>query len=149
MRCTMLAAASVTGLLVAIAELATAEEAAPTIIQVETAKWIPTPFPDVTVAVIEGNPASAEMYSIFAKYRAGGRSEPHTHPDNRVVTVISGTYYAGSGTEFDESKTRALKPGTAILIPANAAHYGWAKDGEAIVQETGFGPSGTAICAPR
>jgi hypothetical protein len=35
------------------------EAAAPTVIPVETLKWNPTPFPDVTVAVIAGNPAAS------------------------------------------------------------------------------------------
>jgi quercetin dioxygenase-like cupin family protein len=133
-------------LMSAIAAPAGAQEVAvPTIIPVETLKWNPTPFPDVTAAVIAGNPAGTGIYAIFARYRAGGTSAPHTHPDQRVVTVISGTYYAGAGTEFDESKLRPLKPGTTIIVPANAPHYAAAKDGETIVQEVGVGPSGTHI----
>jgi hypothetical protein len=61
------------------------------------------------------------------------------------VTVISGTYYAGEGTEFDESKLRPLKSGTTIIIPANAPQFAAAKDGETIVQEAGIGPSRTNI----
>jgi quercetin dioxygenase-like cupin family protein len=144
---TMLAVVSVACLMsTAIAAAAVAQEAAPpTIIPLETLKWNPTPFPDVTVAVIAGNPTAGGMYAIFAKYRAGGTSAPHTHPDQRVVTVISGIYYAGAGTEFDESKLKPLKPGTTIIVPANAPHYAAAKDGEAIVQEIGVGPTGTNI----
>jgi quercetin dioxygenase-like cupin family protein len=144
---TMLAVVSVACLMsTAIAASAAAQEAAaPTIIPAETLKWNPTPFPDVTVAVIAGNPAASGIYAIFAKYRAGGKSVPHTHPDQRVVTVISGTYYAGAGTEYDESKMKPLGPGTTIIVPANAPHYASAKDGETIVQEVGFGPSGTNV----
>jgi len=144
---TMLAAVSVACFMsTAICGTAAAQEAAtPTIIPAETLKWNPTPFPDVTVAVIAGNPTASGLYAIFAKYRAGGTSAPHTHPDQRVVTVISGTYYAGAGTEFDESKLKPLKPGTTIIVPANAPHYASAKDGETIVQEIGIGPSGTKI----
>jgi quercetin dioxygenase-like cupin family protein len=144
---TMLAAVSVACFMsTAICGTAAAQEAAaPTIIPAEALKWNPTPFPDVTVAVIAGNPTASGLYAIFAKYRAGGTSAPHTHPDQRVVTVISGTYYAGAGTEFDESKLKPLKPGTTIIVPANAPHYASAKDGETIVQEIGIGPSGTKI----
>jgi quercetin dioxygenase-like cupin family protein len=124
---------------------ATSEEvAAPTIIPMQTLKWNPTPFPDVTVAVTAGNPTANGMYVILAKYRADGRSVPHTHPDQRIVTVISGTYYAGAGTVFDESKLKPLTPGTTIIVPANSPHYAWAKD-ETIVQEAGMGPTGTNI----
>jgi len=144
---TVLAAVSVACLMsTAIATTAAAQEvAAPTIISLETFKWNPTPFPDVTVAVIAGNPTASGMYAIFAKYSAGATSVPYTHPDQRVVTVISGTYYAGAGTEFDESKLKPLKMGTTIIVPANAPHYAAAKDGETIVQEIGIGPTGTNI----
>src|SRR5258708_35960802 len=77
-RRTTLAAISVACLLsIAVAAPAVGQEAAaPTIIPAETLKW----NPDVTSAVIAGNPAASGMYAIFAKYRAGGRSVPHTHP---------------------------------------------------------------------
>jgi quercetin dioxygenase-like cupin family protein len=106
---------------------------------------IPKP-PDLSSRlVIAGNPAASGMYAIFAKYGAGGRSVPHTHPDQRLVTVISGTYCAGAGTEYDESKMKPLGPGTTLIVPANSPHYAWAKDGEVIVQEVGNGPTGTNI----
>jgi quercetin dioxygenase-like cupin family protein len=140
---TMMAAVSVACLISTAA--AAQEAAAPTIIPAETLKWNPTPFPEVTAAVIAGNPMASGMYAIFAKYSAGAKSSPHTRPDQRVVTVISGTYYAGAGTEFDESKLKPLKPGTTIVVPANSPHYASAKDGETIVQEVGIGPTGTNI----
>lgn len=144
---TMLAAVSVACLMsTAIAGSSVAQEAAaPTIIPLETLKWNPTPFPDVTVSVIAGNPTASGIYVMLAKYRAGGSLGPHTHSDQRVVTVISGTYYAGEGTEFDVSKLKPLAPGTTIIIPANAPHFAAAKDGETIVQEVGIGPSKTNI----
>jgi quercetin dioxygenase-like cupin family protein len=73
---------------------------------------------------------------------------PHTHPDQRIFTVISGTFYAGVGTQFDETKLVALKPGSIMSMPAEVVHYAWAKDGDVIVQEVGLGPSGTKLWAP-
>ena len=77
----------------------------------------PTPFPDVTVAVVAGNPAASGVYAIFAKYRPDGRSVPHTHPDLRIVTVLSGTYYSGLGPLFDETKTKPLHAGSVLDCP--------------------------------
>jgi quercetin dioxygenase-like cupin family protein len=144
---TTLAAISVACLMsTAIAGSSAAQEAAaPTIIPLETLKWNPTPFPDVTAAVIAGSLRESGMYAIITKYRAGGTVPVHTHTDQRIVTVISGTYYAGAGTEFDESKLKPLKSGTTIIIPANAPHFAAAKDGETVVQEAGIGPSKTNI----
>ena len=141
---TILAAISVACLMsTAIAASAAAQESAPTIIPFETLKWNPTPFPGVTASVVAGKPKASGMYVMFVKYRAGGKVLPHTHSDQRIVTVISGTYYAGEGTKFDESKLKPLKSGTTIIIPANVPHFAAAKDGEIIVQEAGMGPSKT------
>ena len=124
---------------------ACAQQADATAVLPESLKWNPTPFPDVTVAVVAGNPTASGMYAIFAKYKAEGRSAPHTHPDQRVVTVLSGTYYSGLGSVFDESKLRPLHSGSVLIVPANTPHYALAKDGETIVQEVGIGPTGTNI----
>jgi quercetin dioxygenase-like cupin family protein len=143
----MLAAASV-ACLVSIAcpvPAAAQEVAAPTIIAPEALKWNPAAFPNVTIAVVSGSPAGTGMYAMIAKYAPGSKSVPHTHPDQRVVTVLSGTYYSGAGTEFDESKLKPIRAGTTIVIPANAPHYAWAKDGETMLLEVGTAPSGTNI----
>jgi len=124
---------------------ARAQQAEATAVVPESLKWSPTPFPDVTVAVVAGNPIASGVYAIFAKYKAGGRSAPHTHPDQRVVTVISGTYYSGLGTTFDEAKLRPFHSGSVLIVPAKTPHYALAKDGETIVQEVGTGPTATNI----
>ena len=43
--------------------------------------------------------------------------------------------------EFDLSKMTPLKPGSVIIMPANTPHYGWAKEGEVVIQEVGIGPT--------
>jgi quercetin dioxygenase-like cupin family protein len=88
---------------------------------------------------------SSGTYAIFAKYKAEGRSAPHTHPDQRILTVLSGTYHSGLGTVFDEAKLRPFHSGSVLIVPANTPHYALAKDGETIVQEVGAGPTATNI----
>lgn len=103
----------------------------------------------VLSATAVGNPAQGgAIYVVRVKYPAGAKSLPHTHPDQRIFTVISGTFYAGSGPEFDERTLVALKPGSVMVMPANVVHYAWAKDGDVIVQEIGLGPSGTTLSPP-
>jgi quercetin dioxygenase-like cupin family protein len=145
--CRMMVATLSVGCLASIAFAApcVSQEAATSSIIPETLKWSLTPFSNVTVATLYGNPMAGGTYAILTKYRAGGRSMPHTHLDDRLITVISGTFYAGVGMEFDESQTTPLRPGTVMIIPANVHHYGWAKDGETIVQEVGLGPSATGV----
>jgi quercetin dioxygenase-like cupin family protein len=66
---------------------------------------------------------------------------PHTHPDNRTYTVISGTWYVGFGTEFDESKLIALTAGSFYTEPAGVPHFIAIKDEGTIVQIGGTGPT--------
>jgi quercetin dioxygenase-like cupin family protein len=69
---------------------------------------------------------------------------PHTHPDVRYTTVLSGDMHFGFGEAFDPERMKAYPPGAIIAIPANTPHYVWARDGEVIVQDVGIGPTGTA-----
>lgn len=126
---------------------AVSQQAVPTIVAIDAVQWKPTPVPGVKGTTIVGNPRTSGPYVVLAKYERGVKAPPHTHPDQRVVTVLSGTFYAGAGAEFDESKLTPLKPGTILVIPANAPHYGWAKDGEVIIEEAGIGPSGVNVLA--
>ena len=76
-------------------------------------------------------------------YAKGVRILPHTHPDERVVTVLDGTFYQGIGTSFDESKAHALPPGSVVIIPPGTPHFGFAKDGDVTIEEIGIGPTAT------
>jgi quercetin dioxygenase-like cupin family protein len=111
----------------------------------ETLKWVSTPIaPTNRIAWVVGNAQSVgKIYVLFANYPAGGKSMPHTHPDERVVTVLSGTFYLGSGANFDESKAKELKAGSVVVVPHNAVHWGFARDGAVTIQEIGVGPSAT------
>jgi quercetin dioxygenase-like cupin family protein len=98
-------------------------------------------------AFVVGGAQRPGLYVITALYPAGVKSKPHVHPDQRVMTVISGTFYAGTGGKFDEKNVQALGPGSMLIIPPNTLHWGWAKDGDVVVEEVGIGPTGTQFPA--
>lgn len=125
---------------------APAQETPAAVLQREL-KYAPVPlFEGVFAAPVSGTATQpGSLYALSVKYAAGAKSLPHSHPDTRVVTVISGIFYAGSGTNFDEASLRALGPGDSIVVPANSIHYGWAKEGEALLLEVGVGPSGATL----
>jgi len=54
---------------------------------------------------------------------AGTQAHPHTHRDNRTVTVLSGTWQMGYGTTFDAKALKTLPPGSVYAEPAGQAHY--------------------------
>jgi quercetin dioxygenase-like cupin family protein len=111
--------------------------------------WTPGPAGRALVAKVAGDSTKAGMYAIRVKFLPGFRVEPHFHPDDRIVTVLSGTVHMGYGEQFDESKMRALPAGSVWTEPANQPHFAWAKDGEVVLQVIGNGPSSTTPVRPR
>jgi len=97
--------------------------------------------PDVFVATIYGDTANAGPYAFRVRAQAGHSLAPHTHPDERTVTVLSGTYWTAVGETFDESKLKAYPAGSFYVIPAGVPHFSAVLEGEVEFQEGGFGPS--------
>ena len=95
------------------------------------------------VAVMYGDTRKAAPYITRVKLPSDYRIEPHTHPDERVYTVISGTFYIGFGDQFDPDRLVAFAPGSAFVVPANASHFHWMKSGASVVQISGVGPTRT------
>jgi quercetin dioxygenase-like cupin family protein len=98
-----------------------------------------TDGPDITV--VYGDPTKEGFYIIRARFAPGVMSRPHYHPTDRHVTVISGTWWAGTSADGDRSKTVPLGPGSYMMHPAGAVHFDGAKDVEAIVEIKGIGPA--------
>jgi quercetin dioxygenase-like cupin family protein len=119
------------------------------IVKPDEVQYSPNPAgsgPDI--AVIAGDPTKAEFYIIRARFTPGVMSRPHSHPTDRHVTVIAGTWWAGTGKTFDPSKTTPLGPGSYMLHPANEAHFDGSKEGEVIVEIKGIGPAPSVPVTP-
>lgn len=99
------------------------------------------------IAPLYGNPRKPELYVYRVKFPKGFVHAPHFHPDVRTVTVISGTFYFAYGDKVDEGALRAFPAGSFLTEQPGHSHYGWAKDGEVILQVTGFGPTSTTDVA--
>ena len=94
-------------------------------------------------AILAGDPRKAGVYVYHARFPAGFRNPPHFHPDERIVTILSGTLLVGYGEQFDESKMKALPAGSVFTEPVQQPHFVWAKEGEVVIQVVGHGPSST------
>lgn len=99
-------------------------------------------------AAIGGSNETAGLYVYRTRFPEGFRNQPHYHPDNRVVTVISGTIHVAHGETVDDSAMRPIPAGGLWTEPAGAAHYVWAKDGPVVIQVIGEGPSATTLVNP-
>ena len=129
-----------------LAGLALAETPLPAPILPERLHWVRPPnLPALQSAWILGAEAQPGLYLLRVKLSAGGKIPPHTHPDERNTTVLSGTLYVGFGATFDETTMVAIPTGAVYVAPAQTPHYVWAKEGEALYQEMGMGPTGTVF----
>jgi quercetin dioxygenase-like cupin family protein len=110
----------------------------------EDVDWKPFPAfpPSVRLAVLVGDPAKPAPYLIRVKAPAGAKLMPHSHPEDRIYTVISGVFYIGLGETFDSKRLTAYPPGSVVVLPGNTAHFHYAKSGEYITQVTAIGPLG-------
>jgi molybdate transport system substrate-binding protein len=105
-------------------------------------KWRTSPN-GTSQATVIGDPTKPGLYVIISKFPAGQKTPVHFHPDDRIVTVVSGTAYFGYGETFDEANVKAMPPGSIVTEPSKMPHYNWAKDGELVLQIVGNGPTAT------
>jgi len=93
------------------------------------------------IAVLIGDPSGPGRYVVRLRVPAGHRVMPHTHPDERVYTVLSGTFYLGFGEYFLDRRLEEWPKGSVILVPAGLAHFQSADLTEYEVQIDGDGPT--------
>jgi quercetin dioxygenase-like cupin family protein len=122
---------------------------APTPILAEQLHWTgPPSVPGLRMAWVQGGEREPGPYTLRVKLASGSRVPPHTHPDQRVCTVLAGTVYVAFGENPDETKGAAMPTGAVYVLPANVPHYVWTRDGDASYQETGIAPTATVFLSP-
>src|SRR5258708_120520 len=94
----------------------------------------------IETVVLKGNPDQAGVYTIMLRLPAHTRIAAHSHRDDRVATVISGAWHIGYGDSFDESKLKALPPGSFYTEPPGRPHFAPTPDQPLLVPITRFSP---------
>ena len=101
----------------------------------------------VEVAAMYGVPSEAGLYTTRVRMQPGVRLLIHTHPDTRMVTVLSGSLYAGRGERYDTANETKVSSGGFFIVPAGSPHYVRAGEAGTVYQESGFGPTATKLVA--
>ena len=131
-----------------IASVANAQDSGRTITPPEL-QWKPsTRVQGLEQAAIIGDSTKPGPYIERVKFPPNFNNPPHAHPDERTYTIISGTWYVGWGNKFDETKLKALPPGSFYTEPANVPHFVVSKGEPVIVQISGTGPTATRFVDP-
>jgi len=92
-------------------------------------------------AVLQGDPSKPGLYIMLVKWTPHHMSHPHWHPNDRFITVISGTWWVGTGAKFDPDKTVPIPAGSFVTHFGKQIHYDGAKDSEAVLEIVGDGPA--------
>jgi len=92
-------------------------------------------------AVLVGDPAKPGLYVVLTKWKPNNNSRPHSHPNDRFITVLSGTWWVNTGANYDPAGFKPIPAGSFVTHYANEVHYDGARDGEVILQIVGIGPA--------
>ena len=94
-------------------------------------------------AVLFGDPNKSGPFTQRVRFPPNTLNPPHTHPDNRQVTVLSGTWYVGQGNRVEREKATKLLPGTFFTEPGGEVHWEFTGAEEVVAQASGTGPTAT------
>ena len=97
----------------------------------------------VKTTTLYGDPSKAEFYTILLYVPAHTSIPAHSHRDNRMATVLSGSWSFGYGPQFTGASLKSLPPGSVYSEPAGNNHFAQTGDIPAIVAISGFGPTDT------
>ena len=133
-----------------IATVAVAQDSGPKGISVSAIKWGPAPgaLPKGgQLAGLSGDAGKSGTFTVRLKMPAGYKIAAHKHPHTERITVISGTFYFGTGDKLVEKGASKLGPGGFVELPANTNHYAFTKV-PTVIQISGDGPFGIAYVSP-
>jgi hypothetical protein len=99
-------------------------------------------------AVLVGDPSKPGLYVVLQKWLPHNNSRPHFHPNDRYVTVLSGTWWVNTGPKYDPDGMKPVPAGSFVVHAAREIHYDGAKDEECILEIVGMGPA-TATAAEQ
>jgi quercetin dioxygenase-like cupin family protein len=108
----------------------------------------PSLEPGAKSFVLEGDLTQKGPFVIRVSLPKGFRIMPHVHGSPERVTVISGTYALGLGSQFDASKLRDLPAGSYAYTPDKVRHFAMAKSA-CVIQIHGVGPWSIEYLNPK
>ena len=77
--------------------------------------------------ILKGDPTKPGLYAILLRVGPNTKIQAHSHPDDRVATVVSGDWYFGYGREFNEAALKPLPPGSFYTEPPGMDHFAMTK----------------------
>jgi pimeloyl-ACP methyl ester carboxylesterase/uncharacterized RmlC-like cupin family protein len=102
----------------------------------------------VSTKVVFGDPSKSGFYTIVLSVPAHTTIQAHTHRDDRMAVVVSGTWHFGYGDRFDERALKSLPAGSVYSEPGGVTHFAQTGADPVLVEISGFGPTDTRYFDP-
>ena len=103
-------------------------------------KWVATAGGSEQ-AVLVGDPSKPGLYIVLTKWLPNRNSRPHSHPNDRFITVLKGTWWVNTGSNYDPAGMKPVPAGSYVVHYGGQIHYDGAKDEEVILEIVGMGPA--------
>lgn len=113
------------------------------LVPMDSLKWTGNPG-GVQQSVLYGDPTKEGLYVVLIKWPATANSRPHSHPHDRYITVLQGTWWVGTGAKYSPDTMTPVKQGDFVMHPAGGVHYDASKGEPVLLEVVGMGP-GTLI----
>jgi hypothetical protein len=104
-------------------------------------KWNVNEAAGTAQAVLVGDPSKPGLYVVLQKWMPHHNSRPHSHPNDRFITVLSGTWWVNTGANYDPAGMKPVPAGSFVTHFGKEIHYDGARDEEAVLQIVGIGPA--------
>jgi hypothetical protein len=104
-------------------------------------KWESRPGSTDQTAILFGDPSKAGLYVQVTKRGPNVWSQPHSHQNERFITVLAGTFLIGTGPKFDKNNTVTVGPGGVVHDIPNQMHYDGTGPEGATLEFIAMGPA--------
>ena len=115
----------------------------------EQIKWVDNARSGNRIALLQGDPSKPGPYAMLLQWLPGNMSRPHFHPNDRFFIVVSGTWWVGSGPEYNPDATVPMPAGSHVIHYAKGVHFDGAKTEPATILVWGEGPATSTPFAPQ
>jgi quercetin dioxygenase-like cupin family protein len=105
-------------------------------------------LPGVSTTVLFGDPSSGGFSAIVLSVLPNTTIPAHSHRDDRMATVVSGTWQIGYGDRFEDRALKTLTPGSVYSEPGGGNHFARTGAEAVLVQISGIGPTDTRYVEP-
>lgn len=116
-------------------------------VELDQMHWTALAGTPLDATMLVGKGSEPGLYIQLVRWPPHTSLKAHSHPDDRYVVVLRGTFYHGFSDRFDETRLDKRPAGTFFTEPKGVRHFGATKDEGAVLYFVGNGP--TAILDPE